>query len=174
MKKVFFALAAVVALAACSKEQIIEVPQPEAIDFGTPFVDNSTRATDPSYSGTTDFGSFNVWGTVDGGAGLVPIFAGETVTGTVGVGNVVGVTTAIVAGGPGAIFWMWLAAFFGMMTKYCEVVLSINYRERDEKGDWVGGPMYYIEKGMGKNWKWLAVLFAFFGILASFGRGFQR
>lgn len=87
MKKVFFALAAVVALAACSKEQIIEVPQPEAIDFGTPFVDNSTRATDPSYSGTTDFGSFNVWGTVDGGAGLVPIFAGETVTGTVGVGN---------------------------------------------------------------------------------------
>ncbi len=69
------------------------------------------------------------------------------------------------------MFWLWLAALVGMITKYSEIVLAIKYRERDDKGDWVGGPMYYISKGLGKNWKWLAVLFAVFATLASFGIG---
>lgn len=87
MKKIFFALIAVVAMASCSKDEVLELNR-EQIGFGEAFVENSTRATDPSYSGTTtDFTSFNVWGTIDGGAGLVPIFEGETVTGTVGEGK---------------------------------------------------------------------------------------
>jgi AGCS family alanine or glycine:cation symporter len=90
---------------------------------------------------------------------------------TVGTGNVAGVATAIALGGPGAIFWMWLAAILGMTTKFAEVVLAVNFREKSEDGRFVGGPMYYIENGLGKSWKWLAVLFAFFGTLASFGIG---
>jgi len=90
---------------------------------------------------------------------------------TVGTGNIVGTSQAIALGGYGAVFWLWLAALVGMCTKYSEIVLAIKYRERDAKGDWVGGPMYYITKGLGKNWKWLAVLFAVFAILASFGIG---
>ena len=90
---------------------------------------------------------------------------------TVGTGNIVGTSQAIALGGYGAVFWLWLAALLGMVVKYSEVVLSINYRERDEKGDWVGGPMYYITKGLGKNWKWLATLFCIFAALASFGIG---
>lgn len=90
---------------------------------------------------------------------------------TVGTGNVAGVATAIALGGPGAIFWMWLAAILGMTTKFAEVVLAVNFREKTEDGRYVGGPMYYIENGLGKSWKWLAVLFAFFGALASFGIG---
>ena len=90
---------------------------------------------------------------------------------TVGTGNIAGVTGAIVAGGPGAVFWMWLSALFGMVTKYAEVVLSIKYRERNDKGDWVGGPMYYIKNGLGKNWEWLGVVFCIFGALAAFGIG---
>ena len=90
---------------------------------------------------------------------------------TVGTGNVAGVATAIALGGPGAIFWMWLAAILGMTTKFAEVVLAVNFREKTEDGRFVGGPMYYIENGLGKSWKWLAVLFAFFGTLASFGIG---
>ncbi|MDD3751588.1 MAG: sodium:alanine symporter family protein [Sedimentibacter sp.] len=90
---------------------------------------------------------------------------------TVGTGNIAGVATAIALGGPGAIFWMWLAAIVGMTTKFAEVVLSVNFREKTEDGRFVGGPMYYIENGLGKSWKWLAVLFAFFGALASFGIG---
>ncbi len=90
---------------------------------------------------------------------------------TVGTGNIAGVTGAIVAGGPGAVFWMWLSALFGMCTKYAEVVLSIRYRERNEKGDWVGGPMYYIKNGLGKNWEWLGIVFCVFGALAAFGIG---
>ena len=74
---------------------------------------------------------------------------------TVGTGNIVGVATAIAAGGAGAIFWMWVSAFFGMMTKYAEIVLGIYFRHKNEKGEWVGGPMYYIEKGL--HQKWLAV-----------------
>jgi len=90
---------------------------------------------------------------------------------TVGTGNIAGVTGAICVGGPGAVFWMWVSALFGMMTKYAEVVLAIRYRERNSKGDWVGGPMYYIKNGLGKGWNWLAVVFSLLGALAAFGIG---
>ena len=90
---------------------------------------------------------------------------------TVGTGNIAGVTGAICVGGPGAVFWMWISALFGMMTKYAEVVLAIRYRERNAKGDWVGGPMYYIKNGLGKGWNWLAVAFSLLGALAAFGIG---
>ena len=86
---------------------------------------------------------------------------------TVGTGNIVGVATAITAGGPGALFWMWIAAFFGMATKYAEGVLAIKYRSTDANGQVSGGPMYYIEKGLGKKFKFLAVLFAIFGIMVA-------
>lgn len=90
---------------------------------------------------------------------------------TVGTGNIAGVTGAIVLGGPGAVFWMWVSALFGMATKYAEVVLAVKYREKNEKGEWVGGPMYYIKNGLGKNWKWLAIVFSVLGALAAFGIG---
>lgn len=90
---------------------------------------------------------------------------------TVGTGNIIGTSQAIAMGGYGAIFWLWIAALLGMIIKYSEVTLAVHYRERNEKGDWVGGPMYYIVKGLGKNWKWLAILFTVFAILASFGIG---
>ena len=91
---------------------------------------------------------------------------------TIGTGNIVGVATAIVAGGPGAMFWMWLAALLGMATKYSECLLSVHFREVKPDGHIVGGPFYTIEKGMGKNWKWLAVLFAVFGSMVGlFGIG---
>ena len=91
---------------------------------------------------------------------------------TVGTGNIVGVATAIHAGGPGALFWMWMAAFFGMATKYAEGLLAVKYRETDEKGEIAGGPMYYIKNGLGEKYKWLGGLFAFFGVLvAYFGIG---
>ena len=90
---------------------------------------------------------------------------------TVGTGNIAGVTGAIALGGPGAVFWMWISALFGMCTKFAEVTLAIHFRERNDKGDWVGGPMYYISKGLGKNWKWIGSLFALFGMLAAFGIG---
>ena len=90
---------------------------------------------------------------------------------TVGTGNIAGVATAIALGGPGAVFWMWLAAIMGMTTKFAEVVLAVNFREKTEDGRFIGGPMYYIDKGLGKSWKWLAVIFATFGALASFGIG---
>lgn len=89
------------------------------------------------------------------------------IAGTVGTGNIVGVATALVAGGPGAIFWMWASAFVGMFTNYAENVLGIYYRKKNKQGHYVGGPMYYIEEGLGL--KWLAVLFAVFCMLASFG-----
>ena len=84
---------------------------------------------------------------------------------TIGTGNIVGVATAVCAGGPGALFWMIVAAFFGMATKYAEGLLAIKYRIVDENGHSLGGPFYYIERGMGKQWKWLAKLFAIFGVL---------
>ncbi len=90
---------------------------------------------------------------------------------SIGTGNIAGVSGAIAIGGPGAIFWMWVSALLGMCTKFSEVVLSIKFREKNKEGDWVGGPMYYITNGLGKNWKWLAVIFACFGALASFGIG---
>lgn len=88
---------------------------------------------------------------------------------TVGVGNIVGVATAVVMGGPGAIFWMWLAGFFGMATKYGEAILAVKYRVKDSNGQMAGGPMYYLEHGLKQ--KWLGVLFALFGALAAFGIG---
>ncbi len=83
---------------------------------------------------------------------------------TIGTGNIVGVATALVAGGPGALFWMWIAALVGMATKYAECLLAVKYRNVEEDGHIVGGPFYYIEKGMGPKWRWLAKIFAFFGV----------
>lgn len=90
---------------------------------------------------------------------------------TIGVGNIVGVATAILVGGPGAVFWMWMTALVGMGTKYSSCLLSVKYRRMDEHGEAHGGPMHYIERGMGPKWKPLAVLFAFFTVMASFGIG---
>ena len=90
---------------------------------------------------------------------------------TVGTGNISGVIAAVTLGGPGSIFWLWITALIGMCTKFSEVVLAIRYRERNKDGDWVGGPMYYIKNGLGKNWNWLAILFCCFGALAAFGIG---
>ena len=109
----------------------------------------------------------------DAGVGEVtPLQAVCTaLAGTVGTGNIVGTSQAIALGGYGAIFWLWLAALLGMVIKYAEVTLSIRYREKDTKGDWVGGPMYYIKNGLGQKWAWLAILFCTFAVLASFGIG---
>ena len=103
---------------------------------------------------------------------ITPFQAMSTaLAGTVGTGNIAGITTAITLGGAGSIFWLWITALIGMATKYAEVTLAVKYRERNEYGDWVGGPMYYIKNGLGKNWKWLGVIFCIFGALASFGIG---
>ena len=90
---------------------------------------------------------------------------------TVGTGNIVGVATAIAVGGPGALFWMWMTALVGMATKYTEVVLAVHYRETDNKGEQIGGPMFAIKNGLGQHWRWLGTLFALFGGLAGFGIG---
>ncbi|TQI82142.1 AGCS family alanine or glycine:cation symporter [Serratia fonticola] len=90
---------------------------------------------------------------------------------TIGTGNIAGVATAVVLGGPGALFWMWITALVGMATKYSEAVLAVRFREVDSRGHFVGGPMYYIKHGLGKNWMWLGTLFAFFGSIAGFGIG---
>ena len=108
----------------------------------------------------------------EGGTGEVTSFGAlaTALSATIGTGNIVGVATAVVAGGPGALFWMIIAACFGMATKYAEGLLAIKYRVKKEDGTFLGGPFYYIEKGMkektGHNWKWLGKLFAFFGALA--------
>lgn len=90
---------------------------------------------------------------------------------TIGTGNIIGVSTAVALGGPGAVFWTWTAGIFGMATKYSEALLSVKYRIKNEKGNYVGGPMYAIERGMGKKWKWLAIVFATFTVFATFGAG---
>lgn len=90
---------------------------------------------------------------------------------TVGTGNIAGVAGAIAIGGPGAIFWMWVSALFGMCTKFAEVTLAVHFREINSNGELVGGPMYYIKNGLGKKWNWLAYLFAAFGVLTVFGTG---
>ena len=90
---------------------------------------------------------------------------------TIGTGNIAGVAVAIAIGGPGAVFWMWMTALVGMASKFCEGVLAVKFREVDEGGRHVGGPMYYIKNGMGSKWAWLGVLFAAFGILAAWGTG---
>ncbi|WP_036771246.1 alanine/glycine:cation symporter family protein [Photorhabdus australis] len=90
---------------------------------------------------------------------------------TIGTGNIAGVATAVVLGGPGALFWMWITALVGMATKYSEAVLAVRFREVDKNGHYVGGPMYYIKNGLGEKWIWLGTLFAIFGSLACFGIG---
>ncbi|MBR1897515.1 MAG: alanine:cation symporter family protein [Oscillospiraceae bacterium] len=104
----------------------------------------------------------------ENGSGEVSSFAAlcTVLSATVGTGNIVGVATAIAAGGPGALFWMEVAAFFGMATKYAEGLLAVKYRATGKDGSILGGPFYYIERGMGAKWKWLAKLFAIFGLLA--------
>ena len=91
--------------------------------------------------------------------------------GTVGTGNIAGVAGAVAIGGPGAVFWMWCSAFLGMCTKFTEVTLAIHYRDKNANGEYVGGPMYYIKKGLGSRWTWLAGLYALFGVLTVFGTG---
>ena len=110
----------------------------------------------------------------EGGKGEITSFGAlcTALSATIGTGNIVGVATAVGAGGPGALFWMVLAAFLGMATKYTEGLLAVKYRIVDEENHSLGGPFYYIEKGMGKNWKWLAKIFAFFGVCVGlFGIG---
>lgn len=103
---------------------------------------------------------------------MTPFQALTTALGsTVGTGNIAGVTSAITLGGPGALFWLWVTALIGMCTKYSEVLLAVKFRERNKYGDWVGGPMYYIKNGLGKNWKWLAILFSIFAAFATLGIG---
>ena len=105
------------------------------------------------------------------GAGDIPPFRAlmTSLSATIGTGNIAGVATAITLGGPGALFWMWITALFGLATKYAEGVLAVHYRERDELGGYSGGPMYYIRNGLGKRWAWLATAFALFGGMAGFG-----
>ncbi len=103
-------------------------------------------------------------------SGVSPFQAVATaMAGTIGTGSIAGLATAIVSGGPGAVFWMWVSALLGMVTKYAEIVLAIKYREKNEKGEWVGGPMYYLKNGL--NTKWLAGLFAIFAMVACLGTG---
>ena len=90
---------------------------------------------------------------------------------TIGTGNIAGVATAVFLGGPGALFWMWMTALVGMATKYSEAVCAVKFREQDEEGNYVGGPMYYIKNGLGAKWAWLGALFAIFGAIAAFGIG---
>ena len=108
-----------------------------------------------------------------GDAGDISAFGAlmTSLSATIGTGNIAGVAGAIAIGGPGAVFWMWVIAVFGIATKYAEAVLAVRYREVDGLGNHVGGPMYYIRNGLGPNWQWLAVLFALFGMLAGFGIG---
>ncbi|MDX1803851.1 MAG: sodium:alanine symporter family protein [Alcanivorax sp.] len=105
-------------------------------------------------------------GTIGSGAALA-----TSLSATIGTGNIVGVATAIHAGGPGALVWMWLIALVGMATKYSEAVLAVRFRETDSHGQYVGGPMYYIRNGLGPRWQWMAAAFAFFGMFAGFGIG---
>lgn len=107
------------------------------------------------------------------GEGQIPPFQAlmTALSATIGTGNIVGVATAIVLGGPGALFWMWMTALVGMATKYSEAVLAVKTREVDAMGNYVGGPMYYIKNGLGRRWAWLGTLFAVFGSVAAFGIG---
>ena len=117
-----------------------------------------------------------LWGgrtSTDPNSGEIPPFQAlmTALSATVGTGNIAGVATAVFLGGPGALFWMWCTALVGMATKYAEAVLAVKYREQDSNGKHVGGPMYYIKNGLGKNWAWLGTTFAVFGAIAAFGIG---
>lgn len=107
------------------------------------------------------------------GAGDISPFQAlmTSLSATIGTGNIAGVATAVFLGGPGALFWMWCTALVGMATKYAEAVCAVRYREVDERGRYVGGPMYYIKNGLGRSWRWLGALFAVFGACAGFGIG---
>ena len=116
----------------------------------------------------------NLWqGRKPEGEGDIPPFNAlmTSLSATIGTGNIAGVATAVFIGGPGALFWMWCTALVGMATKYAEAVCAVQFREVDERGKHVGGPMYYIRNGLGKNWAWLGITFAVFGMLAGFGIG---
>lgn len=120
------------------------------------------------------FGFKLLWaGRIPGGAGEISPYNAlmTSLAATIGTGNIAGVATAIYLGGPGAIFWMWMTALVGMATKYAEAVLAVRYREQDERGKFVGGPMYYIKNGLGKKWGWMAAVFALFAGIAGFGIG---
>lgn len=108
-----------------------------------------------------------------GGEGQISPFNAlmTSLSATIGTGNIAGVATAVFLGGPGALFWMWMTALVGMATKYAEAVLAVKYREQDELGNFVGGPMYYIKNGLGAKWAWLGGAFALFGAIAAFGIG---
>jgi AGCS family alanine or glycine:cation symporter len=110
-------------------------------------------------------------GTKGTGSGEISPFGAlmTALSATIGTGNLAGVATALALGGPGALFWMWVAALVGMATKYAEAVLAVHYREHDGEGRYKGGPMYYIKNGLKQHWHWLGVLFALFGSLAGFG-----
>lgn len=112
-------------------------------------------------------------GRIPEGPGQISPFSAlmTSLSATIGTGNIAGVATAIFLGGPGAVFWMWMTALVGMATKYAEAVCAVRYREKDARGKYVGGPMYYITNGLGANWKWLAICFAFFASIAGFGIG---
>lgn len=110
--------------------------------------------------------------TAEGTGDISPFQALMTsLSATIGTGNIAGVATAVFLGGPGALFWMWCTALVGMATKYAEAVCAVRFREVDERGRYVGGPMYYIKNGLGRSWRWLGVLFAVFGAIAGFGIG---
>ncbi len=120
------------------------------------------------------FGFNLLWkGRVASGEGQISPFNAlmTSLSATIGTGNIAGVATAIALGGPGALFWMWMTALVGMATKYAEAVCAVRYREQDELGNYVGGPMYYIKNGLSKKWFWLAPAFAIFGAIAGFGIG---
>jgi len=120
------------------------------------------------------FGFNMLWkGRIPSGEGEITPFNAlmTSLAATIGTGNIAGVATAIFLGGPGAVFWMWMTALVGMATKFSEAVLAVRYREEDERGKHVGGPMYYIQNGLGKNWRWLAICFALFAGIAGFGIG---
>lgn len=112
-------------------------------------------------------------GREDSGKGQISPFNAlmTSLSATIGTGNIAGVATAVFLGGPGALFWMWMTALVGMATKYAEAVCAVKYREQDELGNYVGGPMYYIKNGLSKKWFWLAPAFALFGAIAGFGIG---
>ena len=120
------------------------------------------------------FGFKLLWlGRQGAGEGEISPFSAlmTSLSATIGTGNIAGVATAIFLGGPGALFWMWITALVGMATKFAEAVCAVKYREVDERGKHVGGPMYYIKNGLGAKWRWLAVLFALFAGIAGFGIG---